>query len=118
MRTRKPGLRKKRDLKTGELTQIEVESLSYSPRAVGKVDGFVVFVDGGVPGDRLLVRITQVKKNYAVAEAVEEERTVSRRSHATCGQALRDWPDALRLPRASGMEAIRGSVPAALVRRR
>ena len=55
-------------LSIGELVQIEVDSLNYSAHAVGRADGLVVFVSGGVPGDRLLVKITQVKKNYAIAE--------------------------------------------------
>lgn len=56
---------------TGELTEITVESLSYSAHAVGRVDGFVVFVSGGVPGDKVLARITEVKKNHAFADLVE-----------------------------------------------
>jgi len=58
-------------LSIGELVQIEVESLNYSAHAVGRADGLVVFVGGGVPGDRLLVKITQIRKNYAIAEMVE-----------------------------------------------
>ena len=55
----------------GQLVEVEVESLNYSPDAVGKVDGFIVFVSGGVPGDRLLARITKVKKNLAKAHIVD-----------------------------------------------
>ena len=55
-------------LEIGELIRIEVESLNYSARAVGRAGGLIVFVNRGVPGDKLLVRIEQIKKNYAVAE--------------------------------------------------
>jgi 23S rRNA (uracil1939-C5)-methyltransferase len=58
-------------LDIGQIVELEVESLNYSADAVGKVDGFVVFVKGGVPGDKLLVEITRIKKNYAVAEMLE-----------------------------------------------
>jgi 23S rRNA (uracil1939-C5)-methyltransferase len=55
----------------GDTIQMEVESLNYSAHAVARTNGLVVFVAGGVPGDGLLARITQIKKNYAVAEAVD-----------------------------------------------
>ena len=54
-----------------ELVQIDVESLSYSDRCVGRINGLVVFVGGSVPGDRVLARITQMKKNFGFAETVE-----------------------------------------------
>lgn len=54
-----------------ELIQIKIESLNYSANAVGKYDEFVVFVPYGVPGDTLLVRITEIKRNYAIGELVE-----------------------------------------------
>ncbi|MBD3184417.1 23S rRNA (uracil(1939)-C(5))-methyltransferase RlmD [Candidatus Poribacteria bacterium] len=55
----------------GDLVSLELESLNYSDQAVGRLDGFVVFVSGGVPGDKVLVRIEDVKKNYAVAEIAD-----------------------------------------------
>ena len=58
-------------LEIDELIEIEVESLNYSAYAVGRADGFVVFVSGGVPGDKVLARITEVKKNHALADLVE-----------------------------------------------
>ena len=64
--------------------QIEVESLNYSSYAVGRADGFVVFTSGGVPGDRLLVRMKQIKKNYAVAELVDIVSASPHRCHPPC----------------------------------
>ena len=58
-------------LEVGETIRIEAESLNYSAHAVARKNGLVVFIAGGVPGDGLLARITQIKKNYAVAEAVD-----------------------------------------------
>lgn len=68
----------------GGLIEIEVESLSYSDHAVGRIGGLVVFISGGVPGDKLLVRITQIKKNYAIAEAVEVLSASSHRCQPPC----------------------------------
>jgi 23S rRNA (uracil1939-C5)-methyltransferase len=64
--------------------QIEVESLNYSSYAVGRADGFVIFTSGGVPGDRLLVRMKQIRKNYAVAELVDIISASPHRCHPPC----------------------------------
>lgn len=58
-------------LNVGDVINIDIESLNYSPYSVGRKNGFVVFVDGGVPGDKLKVRIINRKKNYAIAELLE-----------------------------------------------
>ena len=68
----------------GELVKIDVESLNYSARAVGRVDSFVVFAHGGVPEDRLLVKVTEVKKNYALAETVEVLSASPQRCRPPC----------------------------------
>lgn len=72
-------------LEVGELIQIEVESLSYSAQAVGRAGDLVVFVSGAVPGDRPLVRITQIKKNYAIAEIVDVLLASPYRCYPPCG---------------------------------
>lgn len=55
----------------GDIVRVEIESLNYSAYAVGRIDGLVAFVSRGVPGDKLIVKITQRKKNYAIAEIVD-----------------------------------------------
>ncbi len=71
-------------LEVGELVEIAVDSLSYSPDAVGRVDGFVVFVSGGVPGDRVLARTTKVRKNHATADVVDVLSASSHRCEPPC----------------------------------
>lgn len=58
-------------MRIGDLINIDAESLGYDAHAVGRIDEFVIFINGGVPGDRLLARITRIAKNYAVAETVD-----------------------------------------------
>lgn len=58
-------------LEVGQQIEISIDSLSYSNRGVGKVDGFVVFVGDTVTGDRALARISQVKKNHAIADLID-----------------------------------------------
>ena len=55
----------------GELLEIEVDSLAFGGRGVARTDGFVVFVAGALPGDRVRAEITKAKKRFAEARTVE-----------------------------------------------
>jgi 23S rRNA (uracil1939-C5)-methyltransferase len=55
----------------GELLEVEVESLAFGGRGVARRDGYVVFVAGGLPGDRVRVEITKAKSRFAEGRAVE-----------------------------------------------
>ena len=46
-------------------------SLAFGGRGVARADGFVVFVAGGLPGDRVRAEITKAKKRFAEARTVE-----------------------------------------------
>ena len=50
---------------------LKVESLAYGGKGVARLEGYVVFVEGGVPGDRVRARVTRPKRAYAEATAVE-----------------------------------------------
>jgi len=49
--------------------ELDVESLAYGGNGVARVDGYVVFVRRGLPGDRVRARVTKVKRGYAEALA-------------------------------------------------
>jgi 23S rRNA (uracil1939-C5)-methyltransferase len=55
----------------GELLELEIDSLAYGGRGVARADGLVVFVAGGLPGDRVRVEVTKAKKRFAEARTVE-----------------------------------------------
>jgi 23S rRNA (uracil1939-C5)-methyltransferase len=55
----------------GELLEVEVDSLAFGGRGVARADGFVVFVSGALPGDRVRAEITKGKKRFAEARTVE-----------------------------------------------
>jgi 23S rRNA (uracil1939-C5)-methyltransferase len=55
----------------GELLEVEVDSLAFGGRGVARAEGFVVFVSGALPGDRVRVEVTKAKKRFAEARAVE-----------------------------------------------
>ena len=50
-----------------------IDDLAFGGEGVGRVDGYVVFVRGGIPGDRLRVRITETRARFGrgVIETVE-----------------------------------------------
>lgn len=49
----------------GETIELEIEDLAYGGKGVARLDGLVVFVEGGLPGDKVLARIFKVRGNYA-----------------------------------------------------
>jgi len=55
----------------GELLEVEIDSLAFGGRGVARVDGYVVFVAGGLPGDLVRAEITKPKGRFAEARAVE-----------------------------------------------
>jgi 23S rRNA (uracil1939-C5)-methyltransferase len=55
----------------GAELELAVDSLAYGGAGVARLDGYVVFVAGGVPGDQVRARVTRSKRDYAEARAVE-----------------------------------------------
>src|SRR6266496_1129002 len=63
---------------------LEVESLAYGGNGVARLDGFVVFVRRGLPGDTVRARVTKVKRNHAEALALEVLEPGPQRVEAPC----------------------------------
>ena len=61
----------KRAPRKGERLEVEIDSLAFGGRGVARADGFVLFVAGGLPGDRVLAEVTKGKKRFAEARTVE-----------------------------------------------
>jgi 23S rRNA (uracil1939-C5)-methyltransferase len=59
----------------GELLELEIDSLAFGGRGVARAEGFVVFVAGALPGDRVRAEVTKGKKRFAEARAVEVLRS-------------------------------------------
>jgi 23S rRNA (uracil1939-C5)-methyltransferase len=55
----------------GDELELTVDSLAFGGAGVARLDGYVVFVQGGIPGDRVKAVITKSKRAYAEARAVE-----------------------------------------------
>jgi 23S rRNA (uracil1939-C5)-methyltransferase len=50
---------------------LTVTGLAYGGAGVARLDGYVVFVSGAVPGDRVRALVTRAKRDYAESRAVE-----------------------------------------------
>jgi 23S rRNA (uracil1939-C5)-methyltransferase len=59
------------DVVLNDIVTITISDLAYGGRGVGKVNGFVIFVQGTVPGDVIRARIIKRKSNHAIAQLVD-----------------------------------------------
>jgi 23S rRNA (uracil1939-C5)-methyltransferase len=55
----------------GDELELVVDSLAFGGAGVARLDGYVVFVQGAIPGDRVRALIGKSKRAYAEARAVE-----------------------------------------------
>jgi 23S rRNA (uracil1939-C5)-methyltransferase len=63
---------------------VDIDSLAHGGRGVARANGYVVFVSGALPGDRVRARITKRKRDYAEAAAVELVRPSGERVPDRC----------------------------------
>ncbi len=55
----------------GDVLELTVDSLAHGGNGVARHDGYVVFVAGAVPGDRVRAVVGKAKRAYAEARAIE-----------------------------------------------
>lgn len=55
----------------GDVLELEIDSLAFGGAGVGRLDGYVVFVQDAIPGDRVRAVVENSKRAYAQARAVE-----------------------------------------------
>ena len=68
----------------GDLLELEIDSLAFGGRGVARAEGFVVFVAGALPGDKVRAEVTKGKKRFAEARAVEVLRAAADRLPDRC----------------------------------
>ncbi len=54
----------------GDVVEVTVESVGGKGDGIAKKDGFVIFIKGAQKGETCKVKITEVKRTYAVGEKV------------------------------------------------
>jgi 23S rRNA (uracil1939-C5)-methyltransferase len=55
----------------GAELELTVDSLAHGGAGVARLDGYVLFVQGAVPGDRVRARVTKRKRDYGEARTLE-----------------------------------------------
>jgi 23S rRNA (uracil1939-C5)-methyltransferase len=71
-------------VRAGEELELQIDSLAYGGNGVGRLNGFVVFVRGALPGDRVRAKVTKVKRGFAEAAAGEVLQPSPHRVDAPC----------------------------------
>jgi len=77
-------MKKKLPVEVGKLYDILTCDLSHDGLGIARIDGFLVFVKDALPGERVVARITNVKKNYGHAEALDKIKTTADRTTPPC----------------------------------
>jgi len=64
--------------------QVTIEKLTHDGRGVGYIDGKAIFVDGALPGEIVLFRYTQIRRDYACGKPLEVNHPSSDRTPPPC----------------------------------
>ncbi len=57
-------------VKVGDEVEVTIEAQASRGDGIAKKDGFVIFIKGAKEGDKLKVRITEVKARFAIGEII------------------------------------------------
>jgi 23S rRNA (uracil1939-C5)-methyltransferase len=68
----------------GDELELHIDSLAYGGNGVARLNGFVVFVRRGLPGDTVRARVTKVRGSHAEAMAVAVVQPGAARVEAPC----------------------------------
>jgi 23S rRNA (uracil1939-C5)-methyltransferase len=100
-----------------ELT-LDIESLAYGGKGIARSNTYVVFVAGGLPGDRVRAVVTKSKRSYAEASLVEILEESSDRVPPRCDHGGEPCPGApwQQLPYEEQLRHKQGQVRDALTR--
>src|SRR5204863_7765590 len=67
--------------------ELTIDSLAYGGNGVARLNGFVVFVRRGLPGDTVRARVTKVQRRHAEALATEVLHPGPQRVKAPCAHS-------------------------------
>lgn len=67
-----------------QIVQVEITDLGESGEGIGRYEGMTIFVNGGIVGDTVKVKIQTVKKNYAMGKVVKMVKASAVRVEAPC----------------------------------
>jgi len=71
-------------LRKGDMVELKIDSVAYGGQGVARLEGFVLFVRGAIPGDRVKALVVKKKRDYAEARVIELLEPSSDRVEAPC----------------------------------
>ncbi|MCF7902176.1 MAG: TRAM domain-containing protein, partial [Candidatus Marinimicrobia bacterium] len=71
-------------IKRGQELEVEIESLAYGGKGVAHVDGFTIFVERTIPGQKARIRVKKKRQQYAEAYPVEIRQPAAGEIEAKC----------------------------------
>lgn len=71
-----------------QIIELKIESPAYGGRSIGRLDGFVYFVNNALPGETVRARITKSRKNCGEADLEEVLEKAPSRITPACGLAI------------------------------
>ncbi len=71
-------------MKSGDQFEVTIDKMGLNGGGVTRIEGLVVFVEYSAPGDRLLVELTDVRKNHAFARIKSILVASNERKEAPC----------------------------------
>jgi len=96
----------------GDELELTIDSLAFGGAGVARLDGYVVFVQDGMPGDRVRAVVGKAKRAYAEARAVEilapsDERVAPVADHPGAPWQVLPYERQLEVKQAQVDEALR-----------
>jgi 23S rRNA (uracil1939-C5)-methyltransferase len=71
-------------LRKGDIIELRIDGVAYGGQGVARSKGLVLFVRGGIPGDRVKAQVVRKKRNYAEARMTELLEPSPDRVEAPC----------------------------------
>jgi 23S rRNA (uracil1939-C5)-methyltransferase len=75
-------------VKEGDVYTVDIQSMGTGGEGIARVEGFTIFVEDAVAGDRIEARITELKNRFARAKIERVVTPSSRRTEACCPVAM------------------------------
>lgn len=72
------------EISKDQIIELKVDSAAFEGKGIARLEGYVVFVSGGVPGDVVKARILRRKRDYAEAKVLEVVQPSSFRVEPPC----------------------------------
>ncbi|MCL5268807.1 MAG: 23S rRNA (uracil(1939)-C(5))-methyltransferase RlmD [Bacteroidetes bacterium] len=67
-----------------EVVELNIDSIGFEGKAIARLDGYVIFVAGGVPGDVVKAKVIKRKRDYAEAKVIDILTPSSHRVEPVC----------------------------------